>query len=50
MRVSVVVASYCRSWALRNCLESLKRQLRPVDEVVIVLKSCSDESEEVIKE
>ncbi|MEM2080271.1 MAG: glycosyltransferase, partial [Nitrososphaerota archaeon] len=26
------------------------RQLRPVDEVVIVLKSCGDESEEVIKE
>jgi len=50
MRVSVVVASYCRYWALRNCLESLKRQLRPVDEVVIVLKSCGDESEEVIKE
>ena len=49
MKVSVVVPSYCRSWALRSCLESVKHQLRPVDEVVIVLKSCGDGSEEVVR-
>ncbi|MEM4048764.1 MAG: glycosyltransferase [Zestosphaera sp.] len=49
MRVSVVVVSYCRSWALKSCLESLSRQSRPIDEVVVVLKSCGDGSEEVVR-
>jgi len=49
VKVSVVVVSYCRSWALRSCLESLSRQSRTIDEVVVVLKSCGDGSEEVVK-
>lgn len=50
MKISVVVATYCRSWALRWCLESLRQQPRPVDEVVVVLKSCGDDSEKVVGE
>ncbi|MEM0267067.1 MAG: glycosyltransferase [Thermofilum sp.] len=49
MKISVVVASYCRAWALGYCLESLRQQLRPADEVVLVLKSCGDESELVVR-
>ncbi len=48
MRISVVIVTYCRDWALRHCLESLTCQKRPPDEVLVVLKPCGDGSVEVL--
>ncbi|MEM3948556.1 MAG: glycosyltransferase [Zestosphaera sp.] len=48
MRISVLVLTHCREWALCYSLDSLAHQKRPPDEVLIVLKPCNDGSEEVI--
>ncbi|MEM2025919.1 MAG: glycosyltransferase family 2 protein, partial [Desulfurococcaceae archaeon] len=47
--VSVVVASYRRSWALPLSLGSLVKQTRRPEEVVVVLKPSGDGSEEVVE-
>ena len=50
MRVSVVIVTYRRAWSLGYALESLVRQSRPPDEVVVVLKPSGDGSEEVLRQ
>ncbi|MCS7100027.1 MAG: glycosyltransferase [Sulfolobales archaeon] len=45
----MVVTSYCRAWALSHCLESLARQTRPPDEVVVILKDCGDGSGAIVR-
>jgi len=46
---SVVVATYLRVHRLYEALESLKRQTRPPDEVVLVTKSCDPASSGVVE-
>ena len=48
MRVSVVVPTYKRGWALPYSLSSLVEQTIPADEVVVVLKPSKDGSEGII--
>ncbi len=48
MKISVLITTYCRDWALQYSLSSLANQKRLPDEVLIVIKPCSDESEKVI--
>ena len=48
MKISVVIVTHCRDWALRYSLESLAYQKRPPDEVLVVLKPCGDRSAEVL--
>lgn len=42
MRISVVISVYNEAATIRGCLESLQRQLRPADEVIIVDNNCAD--------
>jgi len=48
MRISVVIPTYKRRWALPYSLSSLTEQTVPIDEVVIVLKPSGDGSEEIV--
>jgi len=48
LKVSVVIVTYKRAWALPHSLSSLVSQTRAPDEVVIVLKPSGDGSEKVI--
>jgi len=48
VKVSVVIVTYRRAWALRHCLEGLAKQTLKPDEVVVVLKPSGDGSEEVL--
>ncbi len=48
LKVSVVIVTYKRAWALPHSLSSLVSQTRMPDEVIIVLKPSGDRSEEVI--
>lgn len=50
MKVSVVIVTYRRAWSLGYALESLVKQSRPPDEVVVVLKPSGDGSEEVLRQ
>ncbi|MEM2742274.1 MAG: glycosyltransferase [Nitrososphaeria archaeon] len=47
--ISVVIPTFQRAWALSYSLESLSKQSRPPDEVIIVLKPSRDGSENVIQ-
>lgn len=38
MKVSVVIPTYCRSTDLERCLQALKRQTRPADEVLVIVR------------
>lgn len=38
VRVSVVIPTYRRTEALRRCLEALGRQVRPADEILVVVR------------
>jgi glycosyltransferase involved in cell wall biosynthesis len=49
VRVSVVIPTYKRAWALPYVLDSLSKQSIKPDEVVIILKPSGDNSENIIK-
>lgn len=49
LTTTVIITSYRRGWALQYSLSSLVNQSIPPDEVIIVLKSSGDESEQVIE-
>ena len=49
MRVSVIIPTYKRAWALPYVLDSLSKQSIKPDEVVIILKPSGDNSENIIK-
>lgn len=44
LKMSVLVPTYRRPRALERCLEALKRQTRPADEVVVVIRDSDRES------
>ena len=48
MKVSVIIVTYRRAWALPYSLSSIASQTRKPDEVIVVLKPSGDGSEEII--
>jgi glycosyltransferase involved in cell wall biosynthesis len=48
IKVSVVIVTYRRAWALPYSLSSIASQTRKPDEVIVVLKPSGDGSEEII--
>jgi glycosyltransferase involved in cell wall biosynthesis len=48
VKVSVVIVTYRRAWALPYSLSSIASQTRKPDEVIVVLKPSGDGSEEII--
>lgn len=50
MRITAAIVTYRRGWALPLSLNSLVKQTRKPDEVLIVLKPSGDNSEEVIRQ
>jgi GT2 family glycosyltransferase len=44
MSITVIIPTYRRSKDLARCLESLKRQTRPADEVVVVVRDSDTET------
>jgi GT2 family glycosyltransferase len=49
-RVSVVVPSFRRPTALRGCLEALKRQTYPADEIIVVHRVGDNETEAALRD
>ena len=47
MRVAIVIPCHNYGRYLADCLDSVLRQTRPADEIVVVLDDCSDDSAEV---
>ncbi|MBP1448906.1 MAG: glycosyltransferase family 2 protein [Thermoproteus sp.] len=48
-KITVAIVTYKRAWSLPYCLDSLTKQTRRPDEVLVVLKPSGDGSEEVIR-
>lgn len=44
MKISVVIPTYRRSQDLQRCLEALKKQTRPADEVLVVVRDTDSET------
>ncbi len=44
MKITVVVPTYRRSQDLQRCLEALKKQTRPVDEVLVIVRNTDSET------
>ncbi|TAD91084.1 MAG: glycosyltransferase [Oscillatoriales cyanobacterium] len=44
MTISVVIPSYCRPKDLARCLDALKKQKRPADEVLVVVRDTDTET------
>ncbi len=47
---TVVIETYKRAWALPFCLEGLVNQTRLPDEIIVVVKRSSDESEKILED
>ena len=47
MKISVVIPTYRRPDSLNRCLEGLRRQVRPADEVLVVTQDGDQESLEI---
>jgi cellulose synthase/poly-beta-1,6-N-acetylglucosamine synthase-like glycosyltransferase len=45
MKITVVIPTYCRSKDLEHCLEALKKQTRPADEVLLVVRDTDAETQ-----
>lgn len=50
MTVAVIVPTYRRAKDLARCLEALKRQTRPADEVIVTVRDTDAETWEFLKE
>ncbi len=44
LKISVVIPSYCRPKDLARCLDALKKQKRPADEVLVVVRDTDTET------
>lgn len=44
MKITVLIPTYRRSQDLARCLESLKQQFRPADEIIVVVQAIDDET------
>ncbi|MEG4280883.1 glycosyltransferase [Microcoleus sp. MON1_C1] len=44
LTISVVISSYCRPKDLARCLDALKKQKRPADEVLVVVRDTDTET------
>ena len=44
LTISVVIPSYCRPKDLARCLDALKKQKRPADEVLVVVRDTDTET------
>lgn len=44
MKISVVVPTYCRPQDLSRCLEALKQQTRPADEILVTVRDSDSET------
>ncbi|MDL2362949.1 MAG: glycosyltransferase family A protein [Patescibacteria group bacterium] len=44
MKISVVIPVHNESAEVEGCLESLKNQLRPADEIIVVDNNCTDDT------
>ena len=44
MKISVVVPTYCRPKDLSRCLEALKQQTRPADEILVTVRDSDTET------
>jgi len=49
LRISVLVPAHNESAVLRECLDAVKSQTLPVDEIVVVADSCTDDTAEVAR-
>jgi cellulose synthase/poly-beta-1,6-N-acetylglucosamine synthase-like glycosyltransferase len=50
MSISVIVPTYCRPTDLARCLSALKRQTRPADEVIVLVRNIDTETVTMLKE
>ncbi|HEY9636942.1 MAG TPA: glycosyltransferase family 2 protein [Coleofasciculaceae cyanobacterium] len=50
MTITTIIPTYCRPQDLARCLEALKRQNRPVDEVLVVVRNSDIDTWTLLKE
>ncbi len=50
MTISVLVPTYRRPRELARCLEALKKQLRPADEVIVVVRDSDEETRQFLRD
>lgn len=48
MKVSVLVPTYCRPQDLARCLEALKQQTRPPDEILVIVRDSDAQTQEFL--
>jgi GT2 family glycosyltransferase len=48
MNLSVLIPTYCRVKDLTNCLEALKKQSRPPDQIVVTVRDTDTETQEFL--
>jgi cellulose synthase/poly-beta-1,6-N-acetylglucosamine synthase-like glycosyltransferase len=48
MKLSVIIPSYRRPLDLKRCLEALKRQSRPADEVLVIVREDDTETSQLV--
>ncbi|WP_341731317.1 glycosyltransferase family 2 protein [Microcoleus sp. EPA2] len=49
LKISIVIPSYCRPKDLARCLDALKQQKRPADEVLVVVRDTDTETQAFIQ-
>jgi GT2 family glycosyltransferase len=49
MSISVLVPTYCRPSDLRRCLDALKQQTNPADELLVVVRDTDEETHEFLR-
>ncbi|XZN91550.1 MAG: glycosyltransferase family 2 protein [Microcoleus sp.] len=49
LKISIVIPSYCRPKDLARCLDALKQQKRPADEVLVVVRDTDIETQAFIQ-
>ena len=50
MKISILVPAHNEAGVLRECLDAVLRQTLPVDEIVVVADTCTDNTVEVARE
>jgi glycosyltransferase involved in cell wall biosynthesis len=49
MSISVLVPTYCRPSDLRRCLDALKQQTNPADELLVVVRDTDEQTHEFLR-
>jgi cellulose synthase/poly-beta-1,6-N-acetylglucosamine synthase-like glycosyltransferase len=49
MKIGVIIPTYCRSQELSRCLTALEKQIRPPDEVIVVVRDTDTATWEFLK-